>query len=79
MSAVIQKVLPRQVLGDVSQYLVAGEEVERETLLAKLVRLGYANVPLVEDRGTFSVRGGILDIFPPTCRPRSGSIFSEIS
>ncbi|MGD0843705.1 MAG: transcription-repair coupling factor [Geobacteraceae bacterium] len=65
LSAVIQKVLPRQVLGDVSQYLVAGEEVERETLLAKLVRLGYANVPLVEDRGTFSVRGGILDIFPP--------------
>ena len=65
LSAVMQKVLPRQVLGDVSQYLVAGEEVERETLLAKLVRLGYANVPLVEDRGTFSVRGGILDIFPP--------------
>jgi transcription-repair coupling factor (superfamily II helicase) len=65
LSAVIQKVLPRQVLGDVSQYLVAGEEVERETLLGKLVRLGYANVPLVEDRGTFSVRGGILDIFPP--------------
>ena len=29
------------------------------------MNLGYANVPLVEDRGTFSVRGGILDIFPP--------------
>jgi transcription-repair coupling factor (superfamily II helicase) len=65
LSAVMQKVLPRQVLGDVSQYLVAGEEVEREALLAKLIRLGYANVPLVEDRGTFSIRGGILDIFPP--------------
>jgi len=65
LSAVMQKVLPRQILGDVSQYLVAGEEVEREALLAKLIRLGYANVPLVEDRGTFSIRGGILDIFPP--------------
>ncbi len=65
LAAVLQKVLPQGLLGDVSQYLVAGEEVEREDLVAKLVRLGYANVPLVEDRGTFSVRGGILDIFPP--------------
>jgi len=65
LAALMQKVLPRGLLGDVSQYLVAGEEVERDRLVAKLVRLGYSNVPLVEDRGTFSVRGGILDIFPP--------------
>ena len=65
LPALLQKVLPRRILGDVSQYLVAGEEVERQALVEKLVRLGYANVPLVEDRGTFSVRGGILDIFPP--------------
>jgi transcription-repair coupling factor (superfamily II helicase) len=65
LTAVLQKVLPQSLLGNVSQYLVAGEEVEREAFLAKLVRLGYANVPLVEDRGTFSTRGGIIDIFPP--------------
>jgi transcription-repair coupling factor (superfamily II helicase) len=65
VASVLQKVLPRTLLGGVSQYLVAGEEVEREALVEKLVRLGYANVPLVEDRGSFSVRGGIIDIFPP--------------
>jgi len=65
LPAVLQKVLPEQVLGRVSQYLVAGEEIDREELLGKLVNLGYAHLPLVEDRGTFSVRGGILDIFPP--------------
>jgi transcription-repair coupling factor (superfamily II helicase) len=65
LPAVMQKVLPRALLGEVSHYIVSGEEVEREPLLDKLVRLGYANVPLVEDRGTFSIRGGILDIFPP--------------
>ena len=65
VAALMQKVLPRRLLGDVSQYLVAGEEVEREALVNKLIRLGYSNVPLVEDRGTFSVRGGIIDIFPP--------------
>ncbi|MBC7962773.1 MAG: transcription-repair coupling factor [Steroidobacteraceae bacterium] len=65
VAAALQRVLPRATLNDSSCYLVAGEEFERDDLLAKLVRMGYANVPLVEDRGTFAVRGGILDIFPP--------------
>ena len=64
-AAVAQRVLPRHTLGQVSQYLMTSEEVEREELLRKLVNLGYAHVQLVEDRGTFSIRGGILDIFPP--------------
>ncbi len=64
LAAVAQRVLPRQLLGGSAVYLVTGEEVAREELLAGLIRLGYQNVPLVEDRGTFAVRGGILDIFP---------------
>ncbi|MDU0458122.1 MAG: transcription-repair coupling factor [Geobacteraceae bacterium] len=65
VTAALQRVLPAATLNDSSCYLVTGEEFERDDLLAKLVRMGYANVPLVEDRGTFAVRGGILDIFPP--------------
>ncbi|HEY5976107.1 MAG TPA: transcription-repair coupling factor, partial [Geobacteraceae bacterium] len=65
LPAVLQRVLPRHTLGEVSQYLVAGEEVPRDDLLTKLVKLGYAPVPLVEDRGSFASRGGIIDIFPP--------------
>ncbi|ACM22050.1 transcription-repair coupling factor [Geotalea daltonii FRC-32] len=65
LPALMQKVLPRKTLGQISQYIVAGEEVERDLLLEKLVKLGYSHVPLVEDRGGFSIRGGILDIFPP--------------
>ncbi len=64
-AAAVQKILPRQTLGDLSQYLVAGEEVPHDELLEKLVKLGYSPVPLVEDRGGFSARGGIVDIFPP--------------
>jgi len=65
VSAALQRVLPRKTLNDSSCYLLPGEEFERDDLLARLIRMGYANVPLVEDRGTFAVRGGILDIFPP--------------
>jgi transcription-repair coupling factor (superfamily II helicase) len=65
VAAALQRVLPRKTLNDASCYLLVGEEFERDDLLARLIRMGYANVPLVEDRGTFAVRGGILDIFPP--------------
>ncbi|HEY5514115.1 MAG TPA: transcription-repair coupling factor, partial [Geomonas sp.] len=65
LSSALQRVIPRATLREVCQYLLTGEELERETLLEKLVKLGYAHVPIVEDRGSFSVRGGILDIFPP--------------
>jgi transcription-repair coupling factor (superfamily II helicase) len=65
VASALQKVLQRRILKESSCYLLAGEDFERDELLVKLVRMGYANVPLVEDRGTFAVRGGILDIFPP--------------
>lgn len=64
-AAALQRVFPRTLLGSASCYLVTGEEVEREPLLAGLLRMGYAKVPIVEERGSFAVRGGILDIFPP--------------
>ena len=35
-------------------------------MVERLVAAGYARVELVEKRGEFAVRGGILDVFPPT-------------
>ena len=64
--ALLQRVIPRQVLGGLCQHLVAEEEYLRPELVATLLRLGYQPVPLVEDRGTFSLRGDILDIYPPS-------------
>ena len=66
VSALMQRVLPRSVLADYSQYLVVGEEIDRDAFLRKLVDLGYSMVPLVEDRGSASVRGGIVDMFLPS-------------
>lgn len=65
LAALSQRVVPRAVLGEFSLSLQVGAEVEREDLLRKLLDLGYTMTPLVEDRGTASVRGGIVDIFPP--------------
>jgi transcription-repair coupling factor (superfamily II helicase) len=43
-----------------------GAVVDLEDLVERLVAVGYSRVELVEKRGEFAVRGGILDVFPPT-------------
>ena len=41
-----------------------GDRVRINTLLAQWLDLGYRNEPVVEGPGSFSHRGGILDVFP---------------
>lgn len=43
-----------------------GDVIDFENMQHQLVELGYENVAQVEREGEFSVRGGILDIFPLT-------------
>ena len=42
-----------------------GDALELETLVSELARLGFERVELVDRRGQFAVRGGIVDVFPP--------------
>ena len=44
--------------------LVVGEEVDFSSLPEKLVKMGYTRAAAVESKGTFALRGDILDIFP---------------
>src|SRR5690606_24532724 len=46
--------------------LAPGDEPGFETVVESLVRSGYERVPMVERRGQFAVRGGLLDVFVPT-------------
>ncbi len=46
--------------------LAAGDEVAFEDVVVRLVELAYTRVDMVGRRGEFAVRGGILDVFPPT-------------
>jgi transcription-repair coupling factor (superfamily II helicase) len=43
-----------------------GDDADLELLAARLVELAYARVELVTRRGESALRGGILDVFPPT-------------
>lgn len=46
--------------------LTVGEDAEFDGILERLVELAYTRVDMVGKRGEFAVRGGILDVFPPT-------------
>ena len=43
-----------------------GDQADLEEVVTRLVEIGYARVDLVTNRGEIAVRGGILDVFPPT-------------
>ena len=54
-------------LGDLEPVaLHVGQSCELDDLLARLVEIGYSRVDLVASRGEIAVRGGIVDVFPPT-------------
>jgi transcription-repair coupling factor (superfamily II helicase) len=54
-------------LGDlVPVRLAVGDDADPEDVIARLVDIGYARVEMVAKRGEFAVRGGLLDVFPPT-------------
>ncbi|WP_067570007.1 transcription-repair coupling factor [Nocardia acidivorans] len=54
-------------LGDLEPIVLrVGAEFDFDELLARLVEFAYERVDMVGKRGEFAVRGGILDLFPPT-------------
>ena len=59
-----QKVLPLQEFLNRQIHLAIGSEIRRDVFLESLVRSGYERTDQVEAKGQFSVRGGIIDLFP---------------
>ena len=58
-----QTISPRD-LAEGTVLLAPGRGPDPLTVARRLVELGYSREALVEDRGQFSLRGGILDVFP---------------
>jgi transcription-repair coupling factor (superfamily II helicase) len=67
-SAMTRPTLSRNALQQWSFGLRPDETYSIEDLMRRLVTLGYRREPLVQSRGEFSLRGGILDLFPPERR-----------
>jgi transcription-repair coupling factor (superfamily II helicase) len=62
--SLMQKVAARKQLNEGTLRLEVGQEIDLDSLLERLIKLGYQREVMVENRGEVSVRGGIVDIFP---------------
>jgi transcription-repair coupling factor (superfamily II helicase) len=65
LEALFQRIMPKKAFVKSLEYLEAGEDVDREELIEKLEAIGYRRCALVEERGDYSVRGGVIDMFTP--------------
>ena len=64
--ALMLRTMPPDILRDSLLSIRMDGEYALPWLLEKLTALGYARTTAVEGPGQFSIRGGILDVFPPS-------------
>lgn len=65
VSAAIKRITPHRNFEASSIKIALGDDVNPETIKETLVKMGYERMTIVDGRGQFSVRGGIIDIFTP--------------
>ncbi len=66
VAALSRKVVPRDEVLEHAELVVVDQEIDRDKLTARLAQMGYVRSPVVEDPGTFAVRGALLDVWPPS-------------
>ncbi len=73
--AVLRRVLPASALNSHCELVITGEETDRDRLIASLVAAGYQLCDMVRQEGDLALRGGIIDVYPPTLdSSRSGPL-----
>ncbi|PKN86227.1 MAG: transcription-repair coupling factor [Deltaproteobacteria bacterium HGW-Deltaproteobacteria-1] len=65
-AACMQKVMPFPEFQQYLKIISTGDTLLMEEFPARLAAGGYQRVSLVEEQGEYSLRGNILDVFPPS-------------
>ncbi len=78
VNALTQRAPPLAFIASAAFSAAPGNSVRMEDLTRWLEANGYARASTVRDVGDYASRGGILDLYPPGARRRSGSISSAI-
>lgn len=76
--ALLRRLIPPDDFCSAAYRIAVGDRVDMEELLRRLPVLGFERADMVEERGQFGLRGGILDIFPMTAhRPARLEFFGD--
>ena len=65
VSAAIKKITPHRFFEETSLKIQLGDEIEIAEINKRLAKLGYERMEIVDARGGYSIRGGIVDAFMP--------------
>jgi transcription-repair coupling factor (superfamily II helicase) len=63
--ALARRTVPAAELAARGRTVAKGGMVERDELAALLVAGGWSRTPVVDEPGTFAIRGGVMDLFAP--------------
>lgn len=66
VSSLLRRAPPKSFIESNSFFIRKEQNIELDGLTNQLVEIGYEETGLVEDKGTFAKRGGILDIWSPS-------------
>src|SRR3569623_517839 len=64
--AVMQRVPPRQATASAAFSTRVGRDVDVTSLEAYFSAHGYQRASSVSERGEYAIRGGVIDVFPPS-------------
>ena len=60
----VKKLAPHRIFEGNTARFALGDEVDYDEIKRKFTFMGYERVEFVESKGQYSIRGGIVDIFP---------------
>ncbi len=79
VEALSQRVMPQEEFMAATRRLGRGQEIALTDVVEALLEWGYRRVPVVEEKGEMSVRGGLLDVFPPLSEaPIRAEFFGDV-
>jgi transcription-repair coupling factor (superfamily II helicase) len=66
IQALLTKMVAPEIVKRFTIEVKVGDTIPMDHIVSKLSAMGYERVEMIEGRGQFAVRGGILDIYPLT-------------
>lgn len=66
IEGLVEKIVPKEFFKDNFIKLNLNDEYLRDDFSERLFNMGYKSKPMVEEIGEVSIRGDIIDIFPPS-------------
>jgi transcription-repair coupling factor (superfamily II helicase) len=67
-AGLFRRVIPPDTFAQLGGTVEVGTAVDRDLLVHELLRVGFGRTQVVDDPGTFAVRGSVIDVFSPLYR-----------